>query len=504
MSSKKSWGGARAGAGRKKGVGTVQNQAFEAAGHDYGRTFIYMPTVEAKREMGAFDLQEIRKKSRWLTNNSGIAGGSINTITRLSVGSGLRPQARTKDRKWNAQLEEAFEAKCGTAAFGFDVAAQVNFYEAQSLVLRQILTDGDFFAQLMRSEKGAGMIRFISGEYCQSGTLVEQDGWWNGVKTNVFGRPEKFRFVENLMQPDRATDVPAADIIHLKRLYRNGYTRGVPVLHHAVNHLHDMTDILAYTKGTFKMASKNGFFLTTPDASKVTLGSGLTRTTNADGSVTIRDKFGNDAGVIQGKPGESLTPIINPHPGSSFTPFMEFLVRDIAAGFGVPPEVIWDITKAGGANMRGAFEIASYVTEELQQLLINQFCRRFWVFWVWHEIEAGRLPYPGDDWWRHDWIPPRNPTVDFTKDGKLLADLVDRGSLSPDRYYAMQGLDAEAEDESVIRRRVRREQMIQEIAGEAKIELNFEDCFPPAAGATNVNQKDEENGPEKKKKESAE
>jgi hypothetical protein len=77
-------------------------------------------------------------------------------------------------------------------------------------------------------------------------------------------------------------------------------------------------------------------------------------------------------------------------------------------------------------------------------------------------------------------------TVDFTKDGKLLADLVDRGLLSPERYYGMQGLDAETEELDVIRRRARRKVMVEEIAAEEGVELTVTECFPPPPGSTQV------------------
>jgi len=66
--------------------------------------------------------------------------------------------------------------------------------------------------------------------------------------------------------------------------------------------------------------------------------------------------------------------------------------------------------------------------------------------------------------------------------------LCDRGLLSPERYYGMQGLDAEAEELDVIRRRARRKVMVEQIAEEEGVELTVEECFPPPPGATNVNQ----------------
>jgi lambda family phage portal protein len=476
-----SWGGKRAGAGRKP---KPQNVAFEGAPDQYGRTFIYMPGA-AQDEMQQYDRQRLLEKSRWLYNNFGLAARAIDGVARYVVGRGISPQARTKNRDWNQMAEDAFESKCGTAAFGFDVSAQVNFYEAQTLIVKQFLTDGDFFAQLLLSQTGSGLARFIGGEYCQSKYTDKE--YQDGVRVNKVGRPVSYKFVKDI-QKQEFTTVPAEDLIHLKRIHRHGYVRGVPALRHAVNHLHDMTDILAFTKGSFKLASQIGLVIKTAEARPGGLGVNVRRVTTSDGSgstTTVgHDRMYPLAGHIGLKPGEEIQTLDNPHPGSSFEPFMNYLIRDISWGVGVSPELLWDITTTGGANSRAVVASDQVFFEELQQLMVNQFCRRFWVFWLWHEIEAGRLPYPGDDWWRHSWLMPQRMTLDFTKDGKLLADLVDRGLLSPERYYGMQGLDAETEELDVIRRRARRKVMVEEIAAEEGVELTVMECFPPPAGAT--------------------
>lgn len=478
-----SWGGTRNGAGRKR---EPKNLAFEGSPDGQGRTFIYMPS-DSKVEYAPYDREKLLTKSRWLINNHGISARAIDGVARYAVGRGICPQARTANRDWNQATEEAFEAKCGTSAFGFDVAAQVNFYEAQLLIVKQFLTDGDFFAQLLLSATGAGMAYFISGEYCQS--AYNDKTFYDGVKTNRLGRPVQYRFVTDYSNPNTTAQiVDAADVIHLKRIHRHGFVRGVPALRHAINHLHDMADILAFTKGSFKLASQIGLVIQTAEAGKIGLGARIERrvAANADGttSTVSHDKMYPLAGHVALKPGETLQTLKNEHPGGAFDPFMSYLIRDIAWGVGVSPELLWDITTAGGANNRFIVASDQVFFEEIQQLLINQFCRRFWVYWLWHEMQAGRITYPGDDWWKHDWLPPGKLTVDFAKDGKMLADLVDRGLLSPERYYGMQGLDAETEELDVIRRRARRKVMVEEIAKEEGVELTVTECFPPPPGAT--------------------
>ena len=116
------------------------------------------------------------------------------------------------------------------------------------------------------------------------------------------------------------------------------------------------------------------------------------------------------------------------------------------------------LTGLAGTEMRGFIEVAQNFLERIQQMVIDQFCFPAWKFWIWQEIQAGRLPYPGDDWWRVEWVTPRKITVDNGRDGRLYADLLDRGLMSWERYCNILGLDAEAEEDDIIQTFQRRQQ----------------------------------------------
>jgi hypothetical protein len=63
-----------------------------------------------------------------------------------------------------------------------------------------------------------------------------------------------------------------------------------------------------------------------------------------------------------------------------------------------------------------------------------------------------------------------------------MSDLMQRGQISPQRYYALQGLDADTQDADIIRFAARRKKLIAEIAKEEGVELTVADVFPPAPG----------------------
>lgn len=468
-------GGYRPGAGRPKKA-DAKNAAFEAAElYQPGRAFVWMPTVEPRQEFQSSTRTNILRKARWLYNNVGLAARAVDGLARYTCGTGINPAARTSDSAWNKRAEEMFEDTCGREAFGFDAAGQVNFYEAQNFIVRHVAIDGDFFGQFVKSRDGRALVRFIGAEAVGNATTaLPQDEWQDGVRTDEMGKPTQYRLLTN-QDSSRFVDVSADDILHFRRPARIGYTRSPSWLARATLNLQDSAEITAYAKQAYKLSSQIAYVMESPDAMQIGMGASLKKQDAGSGNVTV-DKLYGQSGVMQLPPGTRLQQFKNEHPGTSFEQFQNYLVRDIAWGVGIAPEMLWDISKIGGANTRYVLADAQVFFSELQEWLINQFCRRFWKYWVWSEIQAGRLPLR-DDWWRVDFIPPARATVDFGRDTKALLEIVRTGAMSTRRFAEMHGLDEEAEEDAAIAAAVRRKNKC-EAAG-----LSVTDVFPPAPGS---------------------
>lgn len=465
------WGGRRPGAGRPK---ALTNSAFEAADiANRNRGYIYLNTVEPKRETPPQTRMELLKKARWLYNNVGIASYIVEHIAQRAVGTGIVPQARTSDPAWNRQVERAFEDRACGDAWAFDAAAAVNFYGAQSLILRQVAVDGDFFGQFLNTATGGTRVRFIGGESIGS-TADSSQYAFDGVLLDPFGAPRSYRVIT-----DRAAgkyqDVAARDMLHFRHVRRAGYPRGISWLHNAIINSQDLSEFMAYTKGSAKASSQIGFVVTSNEA--VRLGGGLSSMGTADSPAQELsvDTLHNGTLIPKLKPGESIQSFKNEHPGDTFEPFIRQLMGEIARGIGLPPEALMIFVGAAGTEFRGLLEVAQNFLERLQQMLIDQFCRPLWKFWVYQEISAGRLPYPGDDWWRCDWVTPRKITVDNGRDGRLYADLLDKGYMSWERYCNLHGLDAEAEEDDILTAYIRRKEKCEALG------LNPAEVFPSHA-----------------------
>ncbi len=459
---KSSWGGKREGAGRKpKSLAAPPAEtslaAYEGAEPHASRGYIYFPTLNPALELTPLKRETLMKKARWLTNNQGFALRAVDGISRYCVGTGIIPQCRTANSEFNRAAERRFEDTVCNEPGAFDRAGQVNFYEAQALILRQIITDGDFFGQFMKSAAGQGMMRFVGAENVGNAAAMamnyDQAEWIDGVRLDGFGRPIAYRVLTSDKRVSR--DIPAGDMLHFRKIRRNGQARGVTWMAHAVNKLQDMTEMLQYVQHSHKLFSQIGFIATSGEATATDFGARLASIRSATvgeptAQVTPQRIFDTSSGIMNLKPGEKIEAFSNPHPGPTMEPFLNYLARDISWGIGVSPEVLWSIAGIGGANTRHVLQDASVFFREVQDMLITQFCRRFWLYWLWHEMREGRLPYPGDDWWRVDWIRPARPTVDFGRDTKAVLEIVRQGGMSIRTFAEMHGLDEEMEEDAAI------------------------------------------------------
>jgi lambda family phage portal protein len=487
--SKSKRGGARIGAGRPKKSEQTDLAAYEASYRfNPQRMWVYSPTLDAQKELTSGSRLEMIKKATWLYNNSGLAGGAVDKIARL-VGP-LIPQARTKDEEWNRQAEQAFTDATRNAAFGVDVSGFVNFDQAIPLLVRQCAIAGDVFWQRLTSNSGRGLFRIIPGENVGSPVSTpigkDNEGWVDGVQIGKLGKPIRYRVLKAPASQDY-NDIRSEDMGgHIRRAYRVGYTRAPSWLARAANTLQDISEYLAFEKQSAKIGASMAMVITSPEAGTIGLGSSLIKGNSSSSSQPMTvDAMTNGSIIPQLKPGEKVESLINNHPSGNMQQFLGTLKEEIAVGLGFSSQFLFDATDAGGANQRWILEEAASAIDEIRDIITQSFAAPFWRFWIWQEIQAGRLSMPneGEDWWRVDFTPPARLSVDFSREGRLMSDLLLRGQISPQRYYALQGLDADTQDSDIIRFAARRKKLVQEIAKEEGVELTLQEVFPPAPGS---------------------
>lgn len=461
-------GGKRPGAGRKsldsKLTAAIVNAfgAFPSADRwAPGRTYIYAPVVEPNREHDSGTRLEIARKARALYNASGIAVRAIDGPARAAVGVGMVPRPATSSPAFNEAVTARFRQGPECDARFFDAARQVNYHEALDLVLRQAWVDGDVFWQKLRASDGSSRCRLVEGTFVgnveRTARGFDQDRWTDGALLDSLGGVSQWR-VLNRPGGDAYTDVPADQLLQVKRTRRAGGVRGVSVLAIAANHIHDLQDIVSFTKAGYKLGSQFPFSITSERGAGV-LGTIAASTDTTTGVETRTLQQRADAGAMLLKPGEKVEHHANPLPGETFSPFTMELRREIAEGVGAPYNVLYNLAEIGGANNRWVLVEYQFLLDEIQWMLISQFCRPWYLDWVWHEIEAGYIDVSivPDDWWNVLFTTPAKPTVDNGRDGKLMLDQMKAKFLPDDYVHSLFGRDGAEMDalklETLLRRR---------------------------------------------------
>jgi len=406
---------------------------------------------------------ELLKRARWCRNNIGFAGRCIDGTARYVCGTGLMPIPMGGDPAWNKKARALFD-NWASFAPAFDMAGAVNFYESQQLLIASMLEDGAAYAVTMREPGQLPRMRFIGSQSLGNGTdpvaAKPGSGWVDGKKLDAYGRCVLYRFVEN-NEGTKWKDVPSDYVVEMSRTRRPGQVHAPSALHHAVNNLLDISEILQYEKHSVKINSQIAYWLKTPFAAgagpKLNLpGTTSTRSETDDGVAIIKSKLSSSAIVAEMPGGVEMHMLKSDRPSVTFQGFLDYLCRDISWGIGISPEILWAIAGIGGANTRYVMADAQVFFESQQELLVNRYLTRYYRYFTWHAIELGQLENPGENWAAVDWTYPAKFSVDTGREGKLYADLVDGGKMSRKRYFGQIGLDDEQEDIEMVQSYKRR------------------------------------------------
>jgi capsid protein len=416
------------------------------------RGYAYFPELDTRREISSYTRNEILRKVRFLYANHGIAKRTINGLARLVAGTGLTPQAMTKDTRWNA-LAEKFFANATGSPFVFDTGGRYNFPKSQQSLLRFRYRDGDAAALLAESAAGGARFAFYEGHNIGNGELAAGENaelWRDGVRHDAQNRARSYRFIGN---GEGQRDIPAENVIFFADYERAGQSRGLSVLSHAINHLLDSAEITGFIKAGVKLSNQYGYWIEYENGATKppqTAGARVGGTGNTEkistpaGPITLERIY--CAGALPDLPvGAKLRFNASTHPHPNNLSLIEFLIRDIAWGVGLSPEILWNIAALGGANTRFVLADAQGWIEEQQAELVRLYNSRVWVYTLAKAMKSGQLPRCTDpEWWVHGWIPPPRLTVDFGRDGKLHLEQLKMGVITYSRLLGWQGQDFES------------------------------------------------------------
>ena len=378
----------------------------------------FAPAAYSANVDAAGELLTLRARARHLVRNEPIAGGAIATTVSRAVGRGLSLQYNPAlnvlglTPAQGAALKEAVEAEFALwaeRAEAFDLAATLDFYDAQDLVLRTTLASGDAFTLLPYEARPghpyglkvqvleADRVGNPTGEF-DSETLV--DGIRIDPATSrptaafVYARHPGGMLGSATARAGQwyAYHAPrgARVVLHHYRMLRPEQTRGVPHLAPIMAKLHQLNQ---YSDAELTAALVTSFLTLaitteTPEASPL-LPTEATANTEPD-----EVRMG-PAAVLELAPGQDASMLNPTRPNPAFDPFFNAIVRQIGVGLEIPFEVLMKHFDASYSASRAALLDAWSFFRGRREWVAKSFCQPVFEAWFEEAAALGRVAAPG-------------------------------------------------------------------------------------------------------------
>jgi lambda family phage portal protein len=469
-------------------------QSYDAARPSIQRRFPYNATaVDSHIDVSGADRERLMKLSRWLYNNAPFLRGLVNEKARYSVGSGIRPQARSGDETWDAAAETFFEQWSRVA----DVQGRYTWREMQRIASIAIDRDGEVFFRATAQTTGYPALQLIlahrigdarSSIYEPSNPAAREGGQniIDGVVVNGQLRPIFYRHLLGDGVDPSATfeDIPAQQLIHVGEATQGDEVRYVTPLAPSINHLRDVGDAVSFEKMAIKISSYIALAIKSSNPQGADFFGEATQSVNAtDNSEITVESLGNAGGAIPRLGmGEDLISWTSNRPSQNFREFCDVLLREVCLNLGVPWEFAARPAEAGGAALRAVLVRAQRTFEQRQALLIDRLCSRVWAHVITIGMQQGLIEQ-NDNWWKVEWQRPAAASVDYGREAAANLNDVRSGLRTYSEDYSERGLEWKDQ----LRQRATEAKYLADLSAEFGISADSIATFnpnpaPPVAG----------------------
>lgn len=476
---------------------------YQGAAWSTNRGPIQWSTIDEREELSTFERGELLRRIHFLKAHFGLVRGLIKNTADL-VGW-QKPQAASGDEEWDALAEERFRDVCGMAE-AFDVAGKFDVEDAQLMLLRGAFTDGHVFTVLTKwKETGAARFMFYAASQLRNPPKGGPE-WRDGIKVSKAGRHLAYGFKNGDGKGDDAvTVIPASAVIYFGEFDSPGQDAPVPPLAHAVNHSADITEVWGFVKKAIKQTTINGMLLerevgAQPSKSRQGMAGTPQTVTTADGDRIQYDKVIDGGQIPQLDPGVKARILTDNRPSPEQRQFTQDLIRDIATGFGLAPEVVWEMGRMTGPGIRFVMDHTDRWVK-CRQKRVRKWLLKVWSYTIACEIAAGRLGLPKAKngrkgrWYQIRTTCLRSLTIDRGKESKARIDEIEAGVGTWQSWEELDGEDWKDR----MRQRVREVRAAMAECGitDPTPEQLYLAVFPPRQGSAAAANVEEAKEPEK-------
>jgi lambda family phage portal protein len=416
-----------------------------------GRRFDKTAATPSQITAGLAGREPAARRARYAANNAPLGASALAVWQGEAVGSGMRPAAQTGDSALDKEIDAAFADWAARA----DFFATTSFYALQALAAGRMFVDGEIFILLvidpatgelrLKALDNAQMVSTLYQELAGGGIIV------SGVECNEGGRPIAYHIYKRwipalpLLTGLTIYRVLAADVVHGFICETPGQVRGMTRFAASLLRLHEYDQFVDAQVVRQKVGALLCGFVTDADGTLMQEGA-------APGEASL------EPGTMQRlRPGESVNFSDPPEIGSESNEFQRALIREIAAGLGIPSFMLdHDMSQVNFSSARVAIIAFRRRIDAWQQHFAHQVLRPIYRRWLTLEILAGRINAPlTEAVLRHKWIAPRAEWLDPLKDAQATNLAIGAGLTSRREAVAALGVNVEELDQEIAADRAR-------------------------------------------------
>jgi lambda family phage portal protein len=433
--------------------GSARTRSLDAAGG--GRRWEQTKTIDSLNATILAGAATAARRAGWYARNNPWVAAAVDSLVGNVIGAGIKPQSEHPDRAVRERLQSLWLRWTDVA----DPSGLSDFYGLQAMAVRSMIESGESFARLRVAADVKAVplrIEILDREQVPSDLHRDIGGGARiraGIEFDSAGRRTAC-----WMSPSRPGDplgslrmdpvrVPAADCIHLFKALVPGQLRGITWVAPVLLRLHELDQFEDAALVKAKVAALFTGFITDPDG---TVG-GLPGSANS-GVLTVGMEPGS---LIPLPPGADIR-FSTPTEHDAYAPFVKNHLRAVAAGLGLPYELVsGDLEGVTYSSIRaGLIEFRRRVEQLQHNVVVHMFCRPVWERFVRLVVLTGDLPARDfardtEAYTRCAWLPPKFDYVDPMKDVQAEIMAIDAGLKSRSQVISERGYDAEQVDAEI-------------------------------------------------------
>lgn len=400
-------------------------------------------------------IERLRNVHRDLVRNNPLAARAVSAIAANVVGAGIEFAVLSPKKRLKTDLQRLAAQHLGTPAIDFD--GRLTLYGLQSLIMRTVVESGE--ALIVRYLPDATQrlpvplqVRVLEPDYLDDGKYGTAPGGgviFQGIEFDARGRRVAYWLFDQHpggdigLRTPASNRVPASDVIHVYRLDRPGQVRGVPWGAPAIVTMWDLAEYKDAELMRQKIAACFAVFWTGAEGSN--LGAKVSENERSRGDAPLETV---EPGTIQRLPLGADVKFVTPPTVAGYADFLRVGARDVAAGYGVPYEIVTgDLSQVSFISGRlGQIQFQRDVEQWRWQMLIPHACDGIGAWFL--EAAAIALGQPTNEV-RLDWTPPRREMVDPKSEIPAMVASIRGGLSSRSEELRKLGYEPEAMDQEI-------------------------------------------------------